>query len=155
MQLPERNQLRTALTIDIHNANTHYAGDDDQGETGSVVVHQQQPIDSSLHRGEEQRNEWTGVGLCFPNYFCIVLFFYDGVSYIDFFFQSCVFLSFGQVTHPSGQRHAQQESDDGHRQCDNGLVFDDPVGPDLIHDGRHQSLQKAELQSRRRSEIRL
>lgn len=74
MQLPELNQLRTALTIDIHNANTHYAGDDDQGETGSVVVHQQQPIDSSLHRGEEQRNEWTGVGLCFPNYFCIVFF---------------------------------------------------------------------------------
>lgn len=71
MQLPELNQLRTALTIDIHNANTHYAGDDDQGETGSIVVHQQQPIDSSLHK-EEQRNEWTGVGLCFLNYFCIV-----------------------------------------------------------------------------------
>lgn len=37
------------LTINIHDADTHDAGDDDQGETGSIVVHQQQPVDSSLH----------------------------------------------------------------------------------------------------------
>lgn len=96
-----------------------------------------------------------GWGCVFLIISALCYFFYDGVSHIDFFFQSCVFLSFGQVTHPSGQRHAQQESDDGHRQRDDGLVFDDPVGSDLIHDGRHQSLQQAELQSRRRSEIRL
>lgn len=50
------------------------------------------------------------------------------------------------MTHLSGQRHAQQESHDGHRQCDDSLVPDDPVGSDLVYDGRHQSLQQAELQ---------
>lgn len=42
-------QALLLLTINIHDADAHDAGDDDQGETGSIVVHQQQPVDSSLH----------------------------------------------------------------------------------------------------------
>lgn len=38
----------SVLTINIHDADAHYTGDNDQGETGSVVVHQQQPVDSCL-----------------------------------------------------------------------------------------------------------
>lgn len=39
---------RAALTIDVHDGHTHDAGDDDQGEAGCVVVHQQQPVDARL-----------------------------------------------------------------------------------------------------------
>lgn len=51
----------------------------------------------------------------------------------------------GEVTDLSGQRHAQQEANDGHGQRDDGLVLDDPVCSDLVHDSCHQSLQQAEL----------
>lgn len=38
----------SVLTVNIHDADAHDAGDDDQGEAGGVVVHQQQPVDPCL-----------------------------------------------------------------------------------------------------------
>lgn len=49
------------------------------------------------------------------------------------------------MTYPCGQWNAQQESNYGHRQGDDGLVPDDPVCADLIDDGRHQRLEQTEL----------
>jgi hypothetical protein len=39
---------RVALTIDVHDGYTHDTGDDNQGEAGCIVVHQQQPVDACL-----------------------------------------------------------------------------------------------------------
>lgn len=50
------NQSVSLLTIDIHDADAHYAGDNNQREASSVVVHQQQPIDSSL---QTENREWV------------------------------------------------------------------------------------------------
>lgn len=49
-------QCVSLLTINIHDADAHYARDNDQRETGSIVVHQQQPIDSCLHT---EKTEWV------------------------------------------------------------------------------------------------
>lgn len=38
----------SVLTVNIHDADAHDAGDDDQGEAGGIVVHQQQPVDPCL-----------------------------------------------------------------------------------------------------------
>ena len=32
------------LTVNVHNGHTHNTGDDDQGVTGRIVVHQKQPV---------------------------------------------------------------------------------------------------------------
>lgn len=39
--LNEVHGIISVLTVNIHDAHAHDTGDDDQGETGSVVVHQQ------------------------------------------------------------------------------------------------------------------
>lgn len=46
--LNEVHGIISVLTVNIHDTDAHDAGDNDQGETGSVVVHQQQPVDSCL-----------------------------------------------------------------------------------------------------------
>lgn len=38
--LNEVHGIISVLTVNIHDADTHDAGDNDQGETGSIVVHQ-------------------------------------------------------------------------------------------------------------------
>lgn len=49
------------------------------------------------------------------------------------------------VTYLCGERHAQQEASHSHSQRYKGLFADDPLIAHLIHNGRDQSLQQAEL----------
>ena len=51
------------LTVDVHDTDAHDAGDEDQGEASSEVVHKQQPVDSGLrtqcnHGGELKMRPW-------------------------------------------------------------------------------------------------
>lgn len=49
------------------------------------------------------------------------------------------------VTYLCGERDAQQEACHGHSQCYKGLLADDPLIAHLVHNGRDQRLQQAEL----------
>lgn len=53
------------------------------------------------------------------------------------------------VTYLCGERDAQQEASHSHSQRYEGLFADDPLIAHLIHNGRDQSLQQAELHRRR------
>lgn len=56
------------------------------------------------------------------------------------------------VTYLCGERDAQQEASHSHSQRYEGLFADDPLIAHLIHNGRDQSLQQAELHRRRGGE---
>lgn len=49
--LPADWLFMVAPTIDVHDGHAHDAGDDNQGEAGGVVIHQQEPVDARLQEG--------------------------------------------------------------------------------------------------------
>lgn len=56
------------------------------------------------------------------------------------------------VTYLRSEWDTQQEASHSHSQCYKGLFADDPLVAHLIHNGRDQSLQQAELRRRQRGQ---
>lgn len=123
---PETGRLEAnegwALTIDVHNGHTHDAGDDNQGEAGCIIVHQQQPVDACLWAsGQMSQGATDQATHPFPKY--------PGKC------KAALPLPPHLHSYLAGKGDAQQEASNSHTQGHIGLFLQNPFIPHLIHNG--------------------